>query len=73
LIGIRGSGKSSILEIVRYALNIPFGSQAVDKDYKDDLIKHVLKSGGKAVVEVVDRHGVAYTVERIYGHKRGYL
>lgn len=69
LIGIRGSGKSSILEIVRYALNIPFGSQAVDKDYKDDLIKHVLKSGGKAVVEIVDRHGAIYKVERIYDQK----
>lgn len=69
LIGIRGSGKSSILEIVRYALNIPFGSQAVDKDYKDDLIKHVLKSGGKAIVEIVDRHGAIYKVERIYGQK----
>lgn len=69
LIGIRGSGKSSILEIVRYALNIPFGSQAVDKDYKDDLIKYVLRSGGKAIVEIVDRHGAAYIVERIYGQK----
>jgi hypothetical protein len=69
LIGIRGSGKSSILEIVRYALNIPFGSQTVDKDYKDDLIKHVLKSGGKAIVEIVDRHGRLYKVERIYGQK----
>jgi ABC-type lipoprotein export system ATPase subunit len=69
LIGIRGSGKSSILEIVRYVLNIPFGSQAVDKDYKDDLIKHVLKSGGKAIVEIVDRHGAIYKVERIYGQK----
>ncbi len=69
LIGIRGSGKSSILEIVRYALNIPFGSQAADKKYKDGLIEHVLKSGGKVVVEIVDRHGVVYTVERIYGQK----
>jgi hypothetical protein len=69
LIGIRGSGKSSILEIVRYALNIPFGSQAVDKDYKDDLIKHVLRSGGKAIVEIVDRSGMVYIVERIYGQK----
>lgn len=67
LIGIRGSGKSSILEIVRYVLNIPFGSQAADKEYKDDLIKHVLKSGGKAVVEIVDRHETVYRVERIYG------
>lgn len=69
LIGIRGSGKSSILEILRYVLDIPFGSQAVDKDYKDDLIKHVMRSGGKAIIEIVDRHGVAYIVERIYGQK----
>jgi ABC-type lipoprotein export system ATPase subunit len=69
LIGIRGSGKSSILEILRYALNIPLGSQAVDKDYKDDLIKYVFKSGGKAVVEIVNRYGETYRVEHIYGQK----
>jgi ABC-type lipoprotein export system ATPase subunit len=69
LIGIRGSGKSSILEILRYALNIPLGSQAVDKEYKDDLLKHVLKSGGKTIVEIVNRQGEAYRVERIYGQK----
>jgi predicted ATPase len=69
LIGIRGSGKSSILEILRYALNIPLGSQAVDKEYKDDLLKHVLKSGGKAIVEIVNRQGETYRVERIYGQK----
>ena len=67
LIGIRGSGKSSVLEILRYALNVPFGSQAVDKDYKDDLIKHVLRSGGKVTVEIVNRQGETYRVERIYG------
>jgi ABC-type lipoprotein export system ATPase subunit len=69
LIGIRGSGKSSILEILRYALNIPFGSQTVDKEYKDGLIKHVLRSGGKVVVEIVNRQGETYKVERIYGQK----
>lgn len=67
LIGIRGSGKSSILEIIRYALNIPLGSQAVDAEYKDDLIRHVLGSGGKVVVEIVDRHSATYRIERIYG------
>jgi chromosome segregation protein len=34
LIGIQGSGKSSVLESLRYALNIPFGDKAQDKDYK---------------------------------------
>ena len=69
LIGIRGSGKSSILEILRYALNIPLGSQAIDSDYKNDLITHVLRSGGKVSVELVNRHGEVYRVDRIYGQK----
>ncbi|MDR0414791.1 MAG: hypothetical protein LBH84_05175 [Prevotellaceae bacterium] len=67
LIGIRGSGKSSILEILRYALNISFGSQVVDKDYKDNLIKYVLRSGGTVIVEIVNRQGETYLVKRIYG------
>ncbi|MDR3128954.1 MAG: hypothetical protein LBU03_01705 [Tannerellaceae bacterium] len=67
LIGIRGSGKSAVLEILRYALNIPFGSQAMDKEYKDDLIKHILRSGGKVIVEIINRQGEIYKVERIYG------
>jgi predicted ATPase len=67
LIGIRGSGKSSLLEVLRYALNISFGSQAVDREYKNDLIKHVLKSGGKITVEIANRQGATYRVEKIYG------
>ena len=54
LIGIQGSGKSSILESVRYALDIPFGEKAQDKEYKDKLLPHVLKSGGKVIVEATD-------------------
>jgi predicted ATPase len=67
LIGIRGSGKSSILEVLRYALNIPLDSQVLDKAYKDDLIPRVLRSGGKVIVEIVTRQGETYKVERIYG------
>lgn len=68
LIGIQGSGKSSILESVRYALDIPFGDKAQDKDYKNGLLPHVLKSGGKVVVEATDRHGGRFEVSRIWGH-----
>jgi chromosome segregation protein len=57
LIGIQGSGKSSILESLRYALDIPFGDKAQDRDYKEELLPYVLKSGGKIVVEATDRHG----------------
>ncbi len=69
LIGIRGSGKSSILEILRYTLGIPLSPIAVDPRYKDGLIEHVLKSGGKSVVTIVDRHGEEYKIEKIYGQK----
>ncbi|MFE8874314.1 TrlF family AAA-like ATPase [Acetobacter persici] len=67
LIGIQGSGKSSILESVRYALDIPFGEKAQDREYKDRLLPHVLKSGGKVIVEATDRHGAQFEVSRIWG------
>jgi len=65
LIGIRGSGKSSILEAVRYALDIPFGDKVVDDVYKNKLVQHVLGSGGKIVLKAIDRRGQEYEVRRI--------
>jgi len=69
LIGIRGSGKSAVLEILRYALNIPLGTQIVNKNYKNDLVKYVMESGGKAIVEVVRSQSEVYRIEHIYGQK----
>lgn len=68
-IGIRGSGKSSILEILRYSLGISLGEQTSDKKYKDSLIEHVLRSGGKVIVNVVDKLCREYRIEKIYGQK----
>lgn len=68
-IGIRGSGKSSIIEILRYTLGISLGSQASDRDYKNSLIEHVLKSGAKITVNVVNEHKKEYRIEKIYGQK----
>jgi len=65
LIGIRGSGKSSILEVLRYALEIPFGDKALDKDYKNNLVDHVLGSGGKITIQAVDQRGQSYEMRRI--------
>lgn len=65
LIGIRGSGKSSILEAIRYVLDIPFGEKASDIEYKKDLIAHTLGSGGKALIKAIDRHGQEYEIHRI--------
>lgn len=69
LIGIRGSGKSSILEIIRYTLGIPLSEIAVDPRYKDGLVEHVLKSGGKSIVTIVNEHKEEYRIEKIYGQK----
>lgn len=65
LIGIRGSGKSSILETIRYVLDIPFGEKALDTDYKKHLVDYVLGSGGKITVRAVDRRGQHYEIRRI--------
>ena len=66
LIGIRGSGKSSILEAIRYILGIPVQT---DKEYKEALVKSVFESGGKAVLSVEDKHGKKYTISRIFGER----
>lgn len=67
LIGIRGSGKSTILETVRYALDIPIGSNAHEPDYKERLVQHFLGSGGKMEIELVNKHGKTFIAEKIYG------
>ncbi|WP_407213835.1 TrlF family AAA-like ATPase [Enterobacter hormaechei] len=66
LIGIRGSGKSSILEAVRYALDIPRGEKAQDTKYKDELIRHTTGSGGKVTLTACDVYGQEFTISRIF-------
>ena len=65
LIGIRGSGKSSVLEALRYGLGIKMQSTVADREYKTNLIEYMIGSGGKIVVEAIDRFGQEYTVSRI--------
>lgn len=66
LIGIRGSGKSSILEVLRYALDIPFGENASDQKYKQDLVGFTMGSGGKVVIHALDRYGQPYEIRRVW-------
>lgn len=65
-IGIRGSGKSTIIEGIRYAFELDAQS---DNEYKDGLLKKHLGSGGKVIIEVTDRIGETYKIERIYGQQ----
>lgn len=65
LIGIRGSGKSAILECLRYALELPIDDNVSDVKYKQDLVRYALQSGGKVAVETEDAQGRVYEVSRI--------
>lgn len=69
LIGIRGSGKSAILEILRYALGIQLTHSSADKSYKDELITYVLGSGGKVVIHIINEQRQEFRIEKIYGQK----
>lgn len=65
-IGIRGSGKSAIIEILRYALGIEL-KNAADTSYKDELVSYVLGSGGKVTLEFHGLDHKDYRIERILG------
>lgn len=66
LIGIRGSGKSAIIEIMRYTLGL---SPQTDKEYKESLVQNILGSGGKSTLSVVNKHGKRYIISRIFGER----
>lgn len=68
LIGIRGSGKSSVIEAIRYALNMdPSQSDAL---YKKEVVNNILGSGGQIILTVQDNFQKSYTVKRILGESQ---
>lgn len=69
LIGIRGSGKSSLLEVLRYVLGIALPFNAADPNYKNTLVSHLMGSGGKAIVTIVNKQNEEYRIEKLYGQK----
>lgn len=66
LIGIRGSGKSSILEVIRYALGLKVN---VDESYKENLVKNTLGSGGEITLNIIDKYGNRYKLKKIMGEQ----
>jgi len=70
LIGIRGSGKSSVLESIRYALDLDAN---IDKEYKENLVKNTLGSGGEISLDIIDKHGKHYEIKRIMGEQLSIL
>jgi predicted ATPase len=64
MIGIRGSGKSSLLEIIRWGLDL---TAVEDSNYKNSLVNNVLGSGGQISLTVVDGHGKEFEIRKING------
>lgn len=71
LIGIRGSGKSTILELLRYGIGVdlrgPWTADPPDETYKTGLIKTHLGSGGQVIVRLRGDRDKEYEVRRIFG------
>jgi len=65
-IGIRGSGKSSIVEVIRYVLG---KKPYQDEKYKNLLVERTLGSGGKVEMELICKTGIEYDISKILGEK----
>lgn len=65
LVGGRGTGKSTVIESLRYVLGLnPMGSDATNAH--NDIVKHVLRSGTKVSLTVSSHHPARrqYRIER---------
>ncbi|MCC5908437.1 MAG: hypothetical protein JJU13_19625 [Balneolaceae bacterium] len=70
LIGIRGSGKSTILETIRFGVGKNIDTQSSkDVEYKNRIVQRTLKSGGKVIIDIETKHGQNYRIERIFGER----
>jgi len=67
-VGVRGSGKSSIIEAIRYGLDLEFSDKNADYRYKNNLIEKLLGSAGKITIKAYNRSNEEYIIERVYGH-----
>lgn len=63
LIGIRGSGKSSLIEVIRDSLNLT--ASDVDRSYKHNLIENLLGSGGQIILKLQNEFQKEYTIKKI--------
>lgn len=69
VIGGRGTGKSTLLECLRYALDIPPKGKQAQKLHQDIIKENLGKSAGRIEIEIVSsaQHGKHYRVTRRYG------
>lgn len=68
VIGGRGTGKSTLIECMRYVLDAPPRAVSARRQH-DEIVKANLGAGGRIELEVVSRalHGRRYLVSRRYG------
>lgn len=68
VIGGRGTGKSTLIEFLRYVLDAPPRAASAHRQH-DEIVKANLGAGGRIELEVVSRalHGGRYLVSRRYG------
>lgn len=69
VIGGRGTGKSTLLECLRYVLDIPPKSAQAKKLHDEIIRENIGKASGRIEVELVSsaQHGKRYRVTRRYG------
>lgn len=66
LIGVRGSGKSSLLETVRFGLGLE--PNQTPTDYKNEIVRRFLGAGNRLLLHLVDANGnIQYTIQREWG------
>lgn len=66
LIGSRGSGKSSVIECLRYGLGIDAGES--DMKYKNSLVSAMLANGGEVTISGVNSDGFSFEIRRPLGY-----
>jgi len=73
LIGVRGGGKSSVLEAIRYVLELPLPedwSRRQDREYKEEIVRRLFGNGGWARLELADKtENTAFYVERHWNNR----
>lgn len=67
VIGGRGTGKSSLLESLRYAFDVKANTDANSRRSRE-IVDHIFPPGSMVTVDFTLADGMSYRVERISGH-----
>ena len=69
IIGGRGSGKSALLEAIRYVFDVPSKTGA-NQEQANDLLRKTLNTGARVNAFYKTADGTLYRVERVWGQNR---